>query len=115
MKLPNNISRERHLSSYEEFWPFYVSQHQNSNCRRLHFAGTSIVLLLVLAAIRVSLWFGLAMPVVGYSLAWLGHFVFEGNRPATFGHPFWSLRADFRMYRYILTGRMAKELRKVNL
>jgi hypothetical protein len=78
------------LTSFEEFWPFYVSQHSRSSTRALHFAGTTMVL--------------------GYGPAWIGHFFFEKNRPATFTYPLWSLRGDFRMYRLMLTGRMAPEL-----
>ncbi|MEZ4402287.1 MAG: DUF962 domain-containing protein [Kofleriaceae bacterium] len=101
--------------TFEEFWPYYVSQHLDPTCRALHFAGTT----LALACVAATPWVPpaiLAAPVCGYGLAWVGHFVFEKNRPATFNspkHAVWSLRGDFRMWRRILTGRMAAEVAQV--
>jgi hypothetical protein len=98
------------FESYEQFWPFYVSQHLHATNQRLHFAGTSLVLVCAaLAVVSSPLWLA-ATPIAGYGFAWLGHFVFERNRPATFSYPFWSLRGDFRMYRLLLLGRMAPEI-----
>lgn len=101
------------LPDYEAFWLYYVAEHRNATCRRLHYAGTSLVLacLAVALATRQPLWL-LACPVAGYAFAWLGHAAFEHNRPATFTHPLWSLRADFRMFAYWLTGRMPEALRQ---
>jgi len=98
------------LTSFEEFWPFYVAQHRRASTRALHFAGTTMVLGALSAGALVSPWCALAAPVVGYGPAWIGHFFFEKNRPATFTYPLWSLRGDFRMYRLMLTGRMAPEV-----
>ena len=102
------------LASYEEFWPFYVSQHRHATCRRLHFAGTTLVLASFVAGVFVSPLFFLAAPIFGYGFAWLGHFAFEKNRPATFTYPLWSLRGDFRMYRLMLLGRMTPELERAD-
>lgn len=99
-------------TSYEAFWPFYVSQHLNPTNRRLHFIGTSLALGSLVAAVVVSPVWILVAPVAGYGFAWLGHFSFEKNRPATFTYPLWSLRADFRMHRLMLLGRMAPELER---
>jgi hypothetical protein len=96
--------------TYEEFWPFYVSQHRNATCRRLHFVGTTLVFTAVAFALVSSPWWLLAAPLAGYGFAWVGHFFFERNRPATFLYPLWSLRGDFRMYRLILTGKMQPEI-----
>jgi len=95
--------------NFEEFWPYYVDQHRNAVSRRLHFTGT-LLMLLCLAAMPFYPPALLAAPVAGYGLAWIGHFVFERNRPATFGHPWWSLRGDLRMCRLILLGKMGAEL-----
>jgi len=96
--------------TYEEFWPYYVSQHMNATCRNLHFVGTSLVMLvLALAVVDGPRWLWLA-PVAGYGFAWAGHFFFEKNRPATFTYPLWSLRGDFRMYRLMLLRKMRPEL-----
>jgi hypothetical protein len=100
------------LASFEEFWPYYVAQHSRVSTRRLHFAGTTMVLGALAAAVLVSPWWALAAPVVGYGPAWIGHFFFEKNRPATFTYPLWSLRGDFRMYRLTLLGRMTPELER---
>lgn len=99
-------------TSFEEFWPFYVSQHLDATCRRLHYAGTSLALgcALVSPLFPPAL---LAAPVFGYGFAWVGHYGFEKNRPATFGsiqHAMWSLRGDFRMLRLAIAGRMGPEL-----
>lgn len=101
----------RSFDTFEAFWLYYVSQHRDPACRRLHFMGTSLALVSLVLAWR-SPWWLLLAPLLGYGLAWWGHFGFEKNRPATFGHAGWSLRADFRMYRYMWLGRMAAELER---
>jgi|SRR5215471_6075752 len=98
------------FSTFEEFWPFYVSQHSKGGTRALHFAGTTIGLVCVAAAAadrRPA--FLVAGLVLSYGLAWIGHFAIEKNRPATFQHPLWSLRGDFRMYGLMWRGRMTGE------
>jgi hypothetical protein len=102
----------RELNSYEEFWPYYVSEHLGRTTRRLHFVGTGLVLAALLAAVFVSPWWLLAAPLFGYSFAWVGHFFFEKNRPATFTYPWWSLRGDFRMFWLTLQGKMGPELER---
>lgn len=97
----------REFRSFREFYPYYLSEHSNRTCRRLHFVGTLGLLGVALVAVFTGrlalLWL---MPVVGYGCAWIGHFFFEGNRPATFRHPFYSLVGDFAMFRDMLTGRI---------
>jgi hypothetical protein len=100
------------LSSFEEFWPFYVSQHMNPTCRALHFVGTALVVGFLALAVLVSPYWFFATFVAGYGCAWVGHFAFERNRPATFTYPLWSLRGDFRMFRLMLLGRMGPELER---
>ncbi|HEX4451587.1 MAG TPA: DUF962 domain-containing protein [Kofleriaceae bacterium] len=96
------------LSSFEDFWPYYVSQHQNPKCRKLHFAGTTLAMgCLAVAPFHPAAL--LAAPVMGYGLAWIGHFAFEKNKPATWGGlkaAAYSLRGDFRMWRLMLAGQM---------
>ena len=98
------------LKSFEEFWPYYVAQHMRPSTRACHILGTTLVLGSLAAAAFVSPWWLLVMPVAGYAPAWIGHFGFEKNKPATFTYPLWSLRGDFRMYGLTLTGRMGPEL-----
>ena len=94
--------------SFSDFYPFYLSEHRNRTCRRLHFAGTSFALAFLLQAIEsLNGWWLLAAVAVGYAFAWAGHFFFERNRPATFSHPFYSLAGDWVMWRGILVGKIA--------
>lgn len=99
------------FETYEAFWPYYVGEHRDPACRALHVVGTGTVLAFVGVAVaaRDPRWL-LACPLAGYAFAWLGHLVFEKNRPATFTYPLWSLRADFRMFFYTVLGKMPAEL-----
>lgn len=92
---------------FREFYPYYLSEHSDRNCRRMHFIGSW----LVLGALVAAIWLAnpsllLLVPVFGYGFAWLGHFLFEHNRPATFTHPVYSLMGDWVMFWQILTGRV---------
>ena len=95
------------FESFADFYPYYLDEHKNIVCRRLHFVGTSLVIGLLFLTARSGqpLWL-LPVPLVGYGFAWIGHFVFEKNRPATFQHPIYSLIGDFVMFRDILTGKI---------
>jgi hypothetical protein len=93
--------------SFREFYPDYLAEHRNPTCRRLHFVGTALVLIVAVTAIVTRQWIWLlAIPVLGYGFAWIGHFVFERNRPATFKHPLYSLAGDFVLFRDMLFGRV---------
>jgi hypothetical protein len=97
--------------TYREFWPHYLALHADRRTRALHYAGTltALAALMLAAAARDWRWLA-AAPVFGYAPAWFGHVVFERNRPATFGHPVWSLWSDIRMLALFLTGRLAGEV-----
>ena len=93
--------------SFEEFYPFYLSEHSRSGTRRLHFTGTLLVLLTLAYAVATQRWRFLALvPLCGYALAWVGHLAVERNRPATFQHPLYSLAGDFRMFVEMIRGRV---------
>ena len=97
----------KRFDSFAEFYPFYLGEHANATCRRLHFAGSSLVLGCVVAALVTGNAWWLAMtPVAGYGFAWMGHFFFEHNRPATFTYPLYSLLGDWVMWKDMLTGRI---------
>lgn len=98
------------FSSLDEFWPFYVSEHLNPVNRKLHFVGTTLALLCLAGGAFFWKWLFLAAPVFGYGFAWVGHFGFERNRPATFRYPVYSFLADFRMYWLTLTNQMDAEI-----
>ncbi len=96
------------FKSFSDFYPFYLREHSNIMCRKLHFIGTAgVIALLLLFFFTGNLMVLAALPFVGYGFAWVGHFGFEKNRPATFKHPFYSLIGDFRMFWDILTGKVA--------
>jgi hypothetical protein len=93
--------------SFSQFYPYYLAAHRTAACRRLHFLGTALVIGVMLAAgITRTGSLLLLAPPVGYGCAWLGHVLFEHNRPATFGHPLYSLAGDFRMFFDILRGKI---------
>ena len=95
------------FASFREFYPYYLSEHGNRACRRLHFVGTSLVLGCLVMAVRSGnpAWLGAAL-LCGYGFAWTGHFFFEKNKPATFKHPFYSFAGDWVMYKDMLIGKI---------
>jgi hypothetical protein len=93
--------------SFRDFYPFYLGEHSNRTCRRLHFIGTSIAAVLLVAALVTRTWWPAAIALVqGYAFAWVGHFFFEHNRPATFKYPLFSFIGDWRLWWDILTARI---------
>lgn len=100
-------SSPQRFRSMAEFYPFYLAQHANVTCRRLHFAGTTLaVLLIASAAYTGNCWLAGVALVQGYAWAWVGHFFFEHNRPATFTHPLYSFAGDWWMWFDVLRGRV---------
>jgi hypothetical protein len=95
------------FARFADFYPYYLGEHQNRACRRLHFAGSVLVLGFVVRAIATAnphwLWPAL---LSGYGFAWVGHFFFEHNRPATFKQPLYSFIGDWVMFKDILIGRI---------
>ena len=95
------------FASFREFYPFYLAEHANRTSRRLHVVGTTAALVQCVAAAALGNgWLVLSGVVTGYALAWIGHFTFERNRPATFRYPLYRLRGDFTMARDVLAGRI---------
>jgi len=106
--------RGMRFSTFEEFWPFYVREHSKKSTRTIHFVGTTAVMgLVAYAAARRKVWPLLVAPVVGYGPAWFSHYFIEGNKPATFKYPLWSLRADFVMWSKIARGTMDAEIERI--
>jgi hypothetical protein len=95
------------FASFSEFYPFYLSEHSNRMCRRMHFIGSSLVVTIAVFAVVTGqlrwLWL---MPVAGYGFAWIGHYVYQKNQPATFKHPLYSLQGDWVMYGHMLRGKL---------
>lgn len=98
------------ISSFGDFWPYYVRAHSRPLTRMLHAIGSVAAIACICLALSVSLWFLALAPVIGYSFAWYAHFFVEGNKPATFGHPFYSLAADYRMLFLMMAGKMDAEV-----
>ncbi len=97
----------KRFDRFADFYPSYLQEHRDSTCRRLHFIGTSLVILILAFAVLCASWTLLwVLPLAGYTFAWVGHFFFEKNRPATFKHPFYSLLGDFVMYKDMLRGKV---------
>lgn len=100
------------ITSFSEFWPYYLGEHAKPATRALHYVGTSLVVALGFVALGTGHYaLFAAMPLAGYFFAWVGHFGVEKNRPATFTYPLWSLAADFKMWALWLTGRIGQELK----
>ena len=101
------MNSQNTYKSFKEFWPFYLEQHMHLVNRRLHFAGTLIIHIIIFSALISNhlkiIW---TCPILGYGFAWLGHYIFEKNRPATFTYPIWSLWGDFKMFYMILFNKL---------
>ncbi len=94
------------ITPFSRFYEHYLGEHRNPTCRLLHFTGSWLVVAVVLAAILVRRpLILLAAPIVGYGFAWVGHFFFEHNRPATFRQPWYSLAGDWVLWWQITTRR----------
>lgn len=100
--------------SFEEFWPFYVKEHQKKSTRLLHFLGTTGAMACVAGGLLTKRrWLLAVAPVVGYGPAWVGHFFLEGNRPASFDYPLYSLRADLVMWTKMVRFQMTDEVERI--
>ena len=98
---------QRH-TSFAGFYPYYLTQHADRTCRRTHFIGSTLALAsLAMLAMSGNWWWLVAALLCGYGGAWIGHFVFEKNRPASFAQPLYSFRADWVMYWQMLTGKLS--------
>jgi hypothetical protein len=106
----------KRIQSFDEFWPYYLGEHRHPGTKALHFIGTTAALTLIVLALLLRSWsFAVASLLSGYGFAWIGHFFVEKNRPATFQYPLWSFAADWKMWGFLLTGRMKTELGRLNL
>jgi hypothetical protein len=105
---PHSTQNEPHFASFAEFYPYYLEEHRNLASRRLHFLGSLGAIGFVAMALASGDWVWLPAAVIcGYGFAWVGHFFFEKNRPATFRHPIYSLMGDWVMFKDICTGNIS--------
>lgn len=108
--------QSKRIEDFEEFWLFYLREHAKPETRALHYFGTGMAVLGIVACVVLGkLWFLLAVPVAGYAPAWIGHFFVEKNTPATFRYPLWSLASDFRMAFSWLTGQIGEDLARAGV
>jgi hypothetical protein len=98
------------IRTFSDFWPFYVRAHSQRRTRMFHAVGSTLALVCVALGIFVNPWWFLGAPLIGYAFAWYSHFFVEHNKPATFGHPFYSLAADYVMLWKTVSGRMDAEV-----
>lgn len=99
------------FNSFQEFWPFYLSQHHTPICRGFHYLGTLIGIALCAYFIHQGKLIAIPLSFIpGYGLAWIGHFGFEHNKPAAFRYTRWSFFGDFKMLFYFFTGKISSEI-----
>ena len=102
---------DRRYKSFNEFWPFYVSEHSRPGTRLLHLIGTLSGIAVMIYFIVTGRWWLFPLGLIpGYGGAWLGHFLIEKNRPATFQYPLWSFMGDYKMIAMMMTGRIGREV-----
>ena len=103
------IETQKRFNDFSEFYPYYLSEHKNLTCRRLHFVGSALILVLLAYTFISGQWILLwLLPILGYGFAWSGHFFFEHNKPATFKYPLYSLFGDWVMFKDILLGNIKR-------
>ena len=101
-------------TTFEEFWPYYVSQHLHPATRAIHVGATTAALACGVAGFALlNPALVVAAPVVGYGPAWASHFAIEKNKPASFGHPVWSFRADLRQVRKFYARKLEADVQRV--
>jgi hypothetical protein len=103
------------ITQYRDFWPHYLREHARPATRRLHYAGTALTFVALVAGLLIDRWWFLGIPLAGYGFAWAAHFAVEHNRPATFTYPFWSLISDYRMFFLWLGGRLDGHLKQAGV
>lgn len=101
--------------SPDDFWAFYLREHQHPANVALHVMGTTFALVLFVLAFFTTYWLMLVAVLCGYAFAWVGHFALEGNKPATFKHPIKSFMADWKLWWLGVTFQLQKEYQDHNL
>ena len=106
-------SSGKKFQSLSDFYVFYLTEHTVKKCRQLHLLGTSLALIAAIILGTRGLYFFMPFVlVIGYGFSWIGHFVFEKNKPAAFQYPFYSFVCDFLMLRDFLNGSLDTKVTK---
>lgn len=96
------------IKDYNDFYRFYLTEHRSIASRRLHVAGSTLGLYFWSKAIRQRKAKYLAYGLLsGYACAWVGHFFYEHNKPASFKQPLYSFISDWRMLSDVVRGRLS--------
>ena len=95
---------KKEYKSFKEFYPYYLSEHMNPICRGLHVFGTFGVFIVIIFSF-FNIKYIIVAPFIGYGFAWMGHYFFENNSPATFRYPMYSFFGDWLMFIDILKGK----------
>ena len=103
-------------NSFSSFYPYYLTEHRNPTSRKLHFIGTALIIFcLIIGFVSGETFWFIIIPLCGYGFAWVGHFFFEKNKPATFQYPFYSLASDFVMFWHTLTGQLPQKIKDAEI
>ena len=98
------------FASFKEFLPFYLSEHLHPTSRRWHFAGMTTGIIVALGLFALGRWYLTPLGLVpGYLFAWVGHFGYEKNIPASFSKPWLSLLGDLYVYWRTITGHIDED------
>jgi hypothetical protein len=99
------------VRTFADFWPHYVRLHTRPGTQALHAAATLSCLALLGASIasRHPALAALA-PLADYAIAQASHRLFERNATTPWRNQVWHTRAELRMLRLVLTGRMSAEV-----
>ena len=98
---------ETKFTSFKEFYPYYLSEHKLKINKILHALGSIYGLIFLIFAIFSQQYKLIPIAfLIGYFFAWIGHFIFEKNKPATFKHPLYSFMGDWVMLKDIILGRI---------
>ncbi len=112
----NRQPTNRQIETFDDFWLHYLREHAKPATRALHYFGTSLAALTVVAfVLSGNPWVLVTVPAAGYGPAWIAHFFVEKNRPATFSYPIWSLAGDFLMTFSWLTGHIGEDLERAGV
>jgi len=111
----SNLNIQLPIRNYQEFYHFYLTEHRNILSRRLHVTGSSVGLYFLSKAIRKRQPRYIAYGLFScYACAWIGHFVFEKNKPASFKQPLYSFISDWKMFSDVVRGRLSLKDRKLD-
>ena len=95
------------FTSFKDFYPYYLSEHKLRINKILHAIGSLSGLGFLIYSIYTEQYQFIPFSFIfGYTFAWVGHFVFEKNKPATFKYALYSFMGDWFMLRDIILGKI---------